>query len=144
VSAVCESLGIPHYLPLTVHRTVSGGKVNTFLLPMFPGYLFASLGEGDLLPLKQTHSVAQRIETRCEADLIKDLGQILTLEQSGLDLSTPMALQQGQRVMVRRGPLAGVTGAVVRYKNRNRLQVAIEAIQQAILLDVNREDLLPV
>ncbi|MBW2536258.1 MAG: transcription termination/antitermination NusG family protein, partial [Deltaproteobacteria bacterium] len=42
VASACQRLAVPVYLPLRVSRTFSGGKVNTFQVPMFPGYVFAA------------------------------------------------------------------------------------------------------
>jgi transcription antitermination factor NusG len=141
---VCEALRVPCYLPLRVHRTVSGGKVNTFHLPMFPGYVFAAVSAADWLPLKRTNSVADRIEARDEAGLLRDLQNVLTVERAQVDLVTAATLKPGQKVIVASGPLAGVTGTVLRYKNRTRLQVVIEAIGQAVVLDVDRDSVVPV
>ena len=44
------------YLPLVTRRTFSGGKVNTFHLPMFAGYVFAALAPGSTLPVIADHS----------------------------------------------------------------------------------------
>jgi transcription antitermination factor NusG len=143
VAASCGSLHIPRYLPLRVHRTFSGGKLNTFQLPMFAGYVFAALAPGDMLPLKQTNSVAQRLATGDQERLIRDLVNVLAVERAGVELATASSFEAGQRVVVARGPLAGVAGTVIRHKNRTRLQVAIEAIHQAVVLDVEEADLVP-
>ena len=47
----------PASLPLRTSRTFSGNKGNTFRVPMFPGYVFAALGSGEMLDLKRTNSV---------------------------------------------------------------------------------------
>jgi len=144
IAGMCGVLHVPSYLPLYIHRTVSGGKVNTFRLPMFPGYVFAAIGPGDLLSLKRTNSVAQKIEARDQGALLRDLGNVRTIEQAQVELATTTLLEEGQQVLVTRGPLTGVTGRVVRYKNRTRLQVAVDVIRQGILLDVEQEDVVPV
>lgn len=141
VDTACRALGIPSYLPLRINRTFSGGKVNTFFLPMFPGYLFAALKTGEITQLKRTNSVAQRLEPEDEAGLLNDLRQVRTVELAQVELEVSSKFRRGQRVVVVQGPLAGVEGKVVRYKNRRRLQVAIGAINQAILVDVSGEDL---
>jgi transcription termination/antitermination protein NusG len=143
VAGVCEGLKVPHYLPLYIHHTFSGGRSNTFHLPMFPGYVFSALAPGDITHLKRTNSVAQRIETTDEDGLLKDLDNVMRVEASRIELEVGGVLQAGQRVQVICGPLAGVIGVVIRYKNRTRLQISIGAIQQFILVDVKRDDLVP-
>ncbi len=143
VAAVCQGLRVPCYLPLRLHRTVSGGKLNTFHLPIFPGYVFAALAPGETSELKRTNSIAQRIEARDQQGLLCDLANVQTIERAQVELEASPILDEGQRVLVARGPLAGVTGRVLRHKNRHRLQVVVDAIQQALLLDVERDDLIP-
>jgi transcription antitermination factor NusG len=143
VDAACRALKIPSYLPLRINRTFSGGKVNTFFLPMFPGYVFAALRTGEITQLKRTNSVAQRLEPEDEAGLLDDLRQVRAVELAQVELEVSGTFRRGQRVVVAQGPLAGVQGKVVRYKNRKRLQVAIGAINQAILVDVASDDLQP-
>jgi transcriptional antiterminator RfaH len=143
VAGACQALRVPHYLPLRVSRTFSGGKTNTFHVPMFPGYVFASLAPGQIGELKRTNSVAQKIEPRDEAPLISDLLNVRAVEVARVELEINPTFRSGQRVVVVGGPLAGVAGTVVRFKNRSRLQVAIEAINQAIVIDVPAEQLVP-
>lgn len=143
VVAACQRLAVPVYLPLRISRTFSGGKVNTFQVPMFAGYVFAALRPGEMTELKRTNSVAQRIETGDEEGLIRDLRGVHTVELAQLELELSPTFRRGQRVLVTEGPLAGVRGVVVRYKNRSRLQVAVEAIHQAILVEVSESALVP-
>lgn len=143
VAATSEAHAIPCYLPLVTRRTFSGGKVNTFHLPMFAGYVFAALAPGDLAALKRTNSVAQRIEPRREQDLLRDLTNVSTLEQLNLDLETSPSMASGQRVIVVEGPLAGVTGVVREHRNRTRLHVMVEAIGSAVVVDVARSAVAP-
>jgi len=69
---------------------------------------------------------------------------VRVVERAGLEVELSPTFRRGQKVLVTGGPLAGVTGVVVRQKNRRRLQVSVEAIMQAVLVDVAAEDLAPV
>ncbi len=141
IVGICTSLKLPSYLPLYIHRTFSGGKTNTFHLPMFPGYVFAALGPGDITNLKRTNSVAHRIDAPDETRFLADLQNVYRAENSQMELELNPLLQKGQPVVVIRGPLSGTQGVVVRYKNRTRLQISVTLIRQAILLDIHQDDL---
>jgi transcription antitermination factor NusG len=143
VHAACQHFGVPAYLPLRVSRTFSGGKVNTFQVPMFAGYVFAATGPGEIAELKRTNSVAQKIDAEDEIALLRDLRSVQTVERTRLELELTPTFRRGQKVLVSEGPLAGVVGVVVRYKNRTRLQVAVDAIHQAILVEVAEAALVP-
>ena len=144
VLGTCQRLELPAYLPLRISRTVSGGKVNTFQVPIFAGYVFAAPAPGEIAELRRTSSVAQKIDTLDEPGLLRDLRGVHAVEQAQLELELAASFLRGQRVMVTQGPLAGVVGVVVRHKNRKRLQVAVEAIHQAILVDVSQTVFVPV
>ena len=47
----------------------------------------------------------------------------------------------GRRVRVRSGSLAGLEGTILRRKGRMRLVVSVEAIQRAIIFDLDATDL---
>jgi transcription antitermination factor NusG len=143
VAAACSMYHLPNYLPLRMNQTFSGGRLNTFHLPMFPGYVFAALRPGDISELKRTNSVAQKLEPEDQQRLLVDLINIRRVELAHRELTVDVPFQRGQAVMVTRGPLTGVKGMVVRYKNSHRLQVAIEAIKQVILVDVAKDDIAP-
>ena len=136
VVAACQRLAVPAYLPLRISRTVSGGKVNTFHVPMFAGYVFAALRPGEISELKRTNSVAHKIDAEDEPGLIRDLSGVYAVEQAQLELELSPTFHRGQKVLVTTGPLAGIEGRVVRHKNRTRLQVEVAAIHQAILVEV--------
>ena len=110
---------------------------------MFAGYVFAAPGPGEIAELKRTNSVAQKIDAEDEAALLKDLRSVHTVEQARIELELSPTFGRGQRVLVTEGPLAGVVGVVVRYKNRTRLQVAVSTIHQAILVEVAEAALVP-
>jgi len=143
VAAACQALLVPAYLPLHISRTFSGGKVNTFHVPMFAGYVFAALLPGQVSDIKRTNSVAQKIDAEDEAGLLRDLRGIHRVELAKLELEFSPTFRRGQRVLVIAGPLAGLVGTVVRHKNRSRLQLAVEAIHQAILVEVAADALAP-
>ena len=143
VAAACQVLQVPAYLPLNISRTFSGGKVNTFHVPMFAGYVFAALQPGQLSELKRSNSVAQRIAAEDEVALLRELRGIRIVEQAQLELELSPTFRRGQRVVVTVGPLAGLSGTVVRYKNRHRLQVTVAAIHQALLVEVAEDALAP-
>lgn len=139
VEAACGALHIPSYLPLQLSQTYSGGKVNRFHVPVFPGYVFAALSAGDLYQLKRTNSVAQKIEPRDDGPLIADLLNVRRVERAHVALQLTSTFTKGDRVVVIEGPLVGTQGLVVRYQNRTHLVVAVQAINQAIMLEVPAE-----
>lgn len=50
-------------------------------------------------------------------------------------------LHSGEKVLIRRGPLEGMTGIVVRQKNGARVVLSLEAILKSISVEVGSQDL---
>ena len=52
-------------------------------------------------------------------------------------------LQRGQRVRVLSGPLAGLTGIVVRQKNGTRFVISLELLKRSVAVEINVSDFDP-
>ena len=64
--------------------------------------------------------------------------------RSGLWVRPFPFLEVGQRVVVERGPLAGVEGFVTEFKGAYRLVVSIGLLQRSIAAEIEREWTRPV
>jgi transcription antitermination factor NusG len=136
--------GIETYLPLLreVHQWKDRRKVVD--MPAFSGYLFVHYQphlrnrvkvletSGVVRLLGGNHAPNQVSDTEIEA-----LRRTLS---SGVECDRCDALTPGTMVKVKRGPLAGVQGRLVRYKNNVRLVVAISVFSQAISAELGLSD----
>jgi transcription antitermination factor NusG len=147
-AAMLETLGIPHYLPLKSELRQWSDRQRKVQVPVFSGYLFVRIN-----PLKDNR--LQVLKTRGVVGLvgnhsgpspipdqqIEDIGKVLT---QGVDCTVLPFLEDGDRVRVIRGALAGVEGRLIRYKSSSRLLISIEMIHQSLAVTVSREDVEPV
>jgi transcription antitermination factor NusG len=62
---------------------------------------------------------------------------------SGLFVSPWPFLSTGQRVLIEKGPLAGVEGLLVSIKKIFRLVVSVNMLQRSISVEVDREAVRP-
>jgi hypothetical protein len=53
-------------------------------------------------------------------------------------------LTSGRRVRVQAGPLAGLTGILLRRKSGARFVVTLDLIQRSVAVEVNEDDLMAV
>jgi transcription antitermination factor NusG len=135
---------IEHYLPLyrTQRKWADGSRV-TLDLPLFPGYLFVLGSQTSCrLVLRVPGVLAIVSGVGHEPALLPD-NEINAL-RCGLHLRHPEPhplLETGRLVRIRSGPLAGMSGIVVRKKNNFRVVITVEFIMQSVSVEVDRAEL---
>lgn len=132
-----HSQQLAFYLPLTEKRSRIRGKVVSSYLPLFPGYVFLASALGDLSRLVLDRQVVRPLEVRDQDRLWDDLGQIQSLIQTGLPVVPELALQPGQPIEIRDGPLKGLRGVILKSITGNRFVVKVDFIQRgaSVILD---------
>jgi transcription antitermination factor NusG len=138
-----NSRSLECFLPLyqAVHRWKNGCKMRVEL-PLFPGYLFVRT---DLLDRAQILSVPGILSLvggrRCLWPLPE--GEVEAL-RAGLHLRNPQPhpyLAIGQKVRIKTGPLAGLSGVLLRQKDGLRVVLSIEALMRGVVVDVDVDDI---
>lgn len=134
---------IESFLPLYRESRKWKDRRKVVELALFPGYVFVRIEERERLKVLQLAGVVRFVMSQgrpaaLESQEIQTLRS--GLEKGGLAQPHPL-LRVGRRVRVFRGPMAGVEGVLLRRKDKVRVVVSIEAIQQSIALEVDAEDL---
>ncbi len=134
--------GIEHFLPLyhAVHRWKNGVKAQLDL-PLFPGYIFVRIHKQDSIRVLDTPGVLSFVGSRLASAQLPD-HEIETL-RSGLHLRSAApfhALAVGEPVRIKSGPLAGLTGVLVRHASSFRVVLTVNLISQSVAVEVNNED----
>lgn len=148
VADTLSEKGMTVYLPAIreVHRWKDRNKAVD--LPLFPGYLFIRMVDTD----------AGRLRVLRTSGTVRILGQGDTLEPvpdlelesvqrlltSGACFALHPFLREGTWVRVNRGPLQGVEGQLMRFKNGTRLIVSIQLLRQSIAAEVDARDVAPI
>jgi transcription antitermination factor NusG len=134
---------VEHFLP--VYESVRRWKDRrvTLELPLFPGYVFVRIALREQLRVLKVPGVARLVgfgglPTALPAEEIELLRTGL---MSGVRAEPNPLLMVGRKVRVKRGPLAGVKGILVRRKNGTRLVVSVELIQRSVAIEVEEADL---
>ena len=131
------SLRIPFYLPLVEKQTCYGKRTVSSRLPVFTNYLFLFGSEDERIASLSTNRVS-RILPVPDPDLLRrDLTHLHLLIASGEPLTVESRWQPGQRVRIRRGPLAGLEGTVMERRGRTRLFVAVDFLQRGASMAVD-------
>ena len=132
------------FLPKITVKSRRRDRNKMIRVPLFPGYVFVKT---DLNPhehieiLKTTGAVRLIGSARGPvpiADATLDSLKIIVSTEG--EVITGTRFKKGDRVMVIRGPFAGVTGVFSSYRGDGRVIVNIEALGQFAAVNVNLDD----
>jgi transcription antitermination factor NusG len=110
-------------------------------MPLFPGYVFVHLVLHDRLKVLQVPGVARLVGFGgLPAALPDEQIDALRAGLNGLRAEPHRFLTVGRRVRVKHGPLAGMTGILLRRKGKFRLVISIDLIQRSMAVDADIAD----
>jgi transcription antitermination factor NusG len=134
---------IDFFLP--VHRTISHWKNGLRVpieRPLFAGYIFVKIcreSKTRILEVPGVHSIvgAGREPIPLPYEEMEALRRGVNL----LNVEPHPFVKAGEKVLIRKGPLEGMTGIVLRQKNNVRVILSIDLIMKSISVEVATEDL---
>lgn len=129
--------GIGYFLPLVRVSRMYCGRNLLVELPVFPGYLFLRGSLEDAYFADRTRRLAQIIHVSDQGRItweLSNLAQVLATRQT---LDPYPYLKKGVRVEVRSGPLRGLQGIVEDRARRDRLVLQVEALGQAVSVEID-------
>lgn len=115
-------------------------------LPLFPGYLFVRIDIArDQLPILQTSGVARIVSFAGKPASLPDqeIVQLETAVKKGIATPHPF-LSIGDRVRIVRGPLAPLSGILIRDKSGFRIVLSVQLIAQSVSVELDACDVEPV
>jgi transcriptional antiterminator NusG len=136
---------ITHLLPLWRKRSIWKDRVKFVDVPLFGGYLFGYFPLQDRVAVLETVGVARIVGLNGRPVPIPDeqIATVRTMMDQGLPCSPHPYLVEGMRVRIKRGLLAGAEGILIAKKQRHRLVISVDIIQQAVAVDVDSADVEP-
>jgi len=107
---------------------------------LFPGYVFCRLDPGQRLPVLTAPGVVDLVGFGKVPSPVPDheIEAIRRMVQSGLLVMPWPYLELGNRVLIERGPLAGVEGILDEMKGKCRLVVSVQLLQRSVSAEVDR------
>jgi transcription antitermination factor NusG len=138
-----ERRSISCFLPLyrSVRRWADRRKQLDLVL--FPGYIFVQIALQNRLQVLQLPGAVRLVTFNGRPAALPD-GEIEALRYrlSGSAKIEPHPyLRAGRRVRVRRGPMVGLEGIVVRRKDCCRVVFSIDLIMRSVAVEVDDDDL---
>jgi transcriptional antiterminator RfaH len=129
--------GQPFYLPCLPRRTRSGRQVLTAHIPLFAGYVFVRVSRADRALVFAGRRVARLVSVADQERLWADLRQIRKVLDLGQPVTAEERLEPGTPVAMRDGPLAGLTGTIVRAATGHKFVVRVDLIQRGVSVVVD-------
>tara|TARA_Y100000590_G_scaffold104552_1_gene118964 strand:+ start:588 stop:1085 length:498 start_codon:yes stop_codon:yes gene_type:complete len=131
--------GIEAYLPLLKERRKWSDRKKWVEFPLFSSYLFANIELKNSIFVLQTHGVSSLVKFGEEIAIVQDkiIKTIKLAIDGGYQLTPTEYFIAGNEVEVIEGPMKGVKGIVVQLKGKDRLIIKIDAIQQALSINID-------
>jgi transcription antitermination factor NusG len=140
----CDRDGIKATLPTyeSVHK--SRGKRVVFRKPLFPGYVFLHMPSQLRATIRQSDLVANLLDVHDQAELERQLKEILSALDAGLEVKLAPDIGEGMRVRIKVGALRGVEGWVEKRHGADTILLRLDFIGQAAAVKLGAEMLEPV
>lgn len=134
--------GIEMFLPTVTRRRRWQDRYRDVETSLFPGYCFTRIRAADRQKVLCCPHVVRILTFGGEPVpvQVEEIESIRALLRSNFSCEPCLALKQGDRVVVRQGPLKGAVGHFVRRGRRSRLELSVDAIGQGVSVEVDADD----
>jgi transcription antitermination factor NusG len=138
--------GFETFLPTYRQRRSWSDRIKELDTPLFPGYMFCRFNPSNRLPLLKTPGVVNIIGLGNQPEPIPDveIASLRSVVEGPLFAGPWPFLRVGQRVRIHRGPLAGVEGLLVEFKNSHRIVVSVALLQRSVSAELDGAWIRPV
>jgi transcription antitermination factor NusG len=140
VASTLTDKGFECFLPLYTRRRMWSDRIKVSVVPLFDGYVFCRFDVCLRMPVLMTPAVRAIVANGHIPAAIpeRELDAIRIALQHGFPVEPCDTLNEGDRVRVTRGALAGVEGTFVRHRGSDRLIVSVSLIQRSVSMEIDR------
>jgi transcription antitermination factor NusG len=134
--------GISCFLPLYRSMRRWKDRRKELAMVLFPGYVFVRVVPQDRLQVLQLPGAVRLVTFNGRPVALPEQEiEFLRSRLSGDHLMEPHPyLRVGRRIRVRRGPLQGLEGIIMRKKDRCRLVFSIDLIMRSVAVEVGEDE----
>ncbi|MEZ2334106.1 UpxY family transcription antiterminator [Mucilaginibacter sp. RCC_168] len=133
------SKGILTYLPLHRQLRQWSDRKKWVEEPFIKSYIFVNIAERAQADVLMTRGISRFLYFSGKPATMPDsqINELKLLMTSSIDLEiTEEDLQPGEKIIIKAGPLKGMTGEVVIYQSRKQLILRLESIGRSIIVHV--------
>jgi transcription antitermination factor NusG len=127
------------FLPLYKVRRRWSDRFKVIDAPLFPGYIFCRIDPGNQYPVLTTPGVVQLVgfgKTPAPVEE-SEIAALRAIVDSNLPARPWPYLREGQRIRIEYGPLTGVEGILLKFKNQNRLVASLTLLQRSVAVELD-------
>ncbi|HBO84736.1 MAG: hypothetical protein A2073_02960 [Deltaproteobacteria bacterium GWC2_42_11] len=145
ISNRLADIGIDFFLPVVEKLRKWKDRKKLVDFPLFPGYLFVHIQKNysDILTVLKIPGVVRFLGILPGEPAPVPEEQIISLKkiiENKRDIDPYPYLKEGQTVRIKRGPLAGVEGILVKRAGQHMLVLSVDIIQQGVSLKIDASD----
>jgi transcription antitermination factor NusG len=139
VTKFLSAAGYEAFVPTYRDQRQWTDRTKQIEVPFFPGYVFSRLDVHNRLPVLKTPGVVEVV--RFGEVLVpvadEEIASVQALVKSAVRVRPWPYLNVGDRVIVDRGPLAGVEGILLATKDEHKLIVSVYLLQRSIAVEID-------
>lgn len=137
--------GVIYYLPQVFKEshTPRGRRIRSHV-PLFAGYMFLYGDSNDRLAALRGNRLVNVLEVTDQDSLVRDLKRIYVVLDSGLPVLPDESVPVGATVRITTGPLAGLTGKVVRRGKRDHFVAVVDFLRRGAAVELQDWQVEPV
>ncbi|MFO1092146.1 MAG: transcription termination/antitermination NusG family protein [Planctomycetaceae bacterium] len=128
---------VGYYLPQHELRKTYQRRIVTSRVPVFPGYVFVCGDDAAFEFSSTAREVVSPIRVVEQNTFVAQLRDVRRLIDSGAPITPEEKLETGMPARIVRGPLAGMSGHVVRNKRGLKFVLQVQFIQRAASIEVD-------
>ncbi len=136
-----SSKGFEHCLPVHREEKRWSDRHKIIERPLFPGYVFCRFDFGRRVAVLSTPGVMHVVCFGGVPAPIEpaEIAAVRAVVTSGLAVEPWPYLENGQRVCIDKGPIAGVSGVVLDSKPGRRLIVSVTMLRRSVAVEVDAD-----
>lgn len=137
--------GVEAFLPVVERLSKWKDRKKLVAFPLFPGYMFVHISRSydSMLPVLKTTGVVRFLGmVPGEPETVPD-DQIIRLQrlvESKEELDPYPYLKEGQRVRIKKGPLAAMEGILVERAGKHILVLSVGILRQGVSLKIEASE----
>lgn len=130
---------IQFYLPLVKTIRQWSDRKKKVEIPLFPSYMFVFISQKEYYDVLNVPGISRYLFFEGKPATIrqKDIDKIKMLLGADIDIDvTTEKFSQGDEVEITYGPMRGIRGEMVSYKNERKVAIKIQQIDFSLLIHV--------
>jgi len=143
VARTLREKGYEVLLPTYIQKRRYSDRIKKVSCALFPGYVFAYTTMDAMTGILATPGANYVVRSGARINSLspEDELTVRALCLANVECEPCNDLQIGLRVLIETGPLAGLTGTLVKVRNNERVIISVESVQRSIMVEIGRASL---